>query len=112
MPEFEQTYTNREESKKLLELGLPIDTSDCYYYEDGFDAVPIFWTVRAGYRNWDDKTPCWTVGRLIQIYSKVTHLMSPNLSNLGTLNDMICEISKQKKSGVDFSNQENYEKRF
>ena len=110
MLDFEQTYTNREESKKLLELGLPIDTSDCYYYEDGFDAVPIFWTVRAGYRNWDDKTPCWTVGRLIQIYSKVTHLMCTDLYELGTLNDVICEIEKEVGYGTDFSDLKKYNK--
>ena len=33
---FQQTYTTIEQSKRLLELGLPKDTADMYYSTIGF----------------------------------------------------------------------------
>lgn len=65
MKQLQNNFTTPEQSKRLLELGVPADSADCYY--DGHEL-----TVRQ-YR-WHDAaiaekrcTPCWSVGRLIEI---------------------------------------------
>lgn len=75
---LQNNYTTQEQSKRLLELGVPADSADCYYMAIGLDAekygysdFPYFMTT-----NYVDKEhviaginiPCWSVGRLMEIY--------------------------------------------
>ena len=53
-------FTTPEQSKRLLEIGVPTWTADCYYNEYGKmeiknTALDILYT------------PCWSVGRLIEV---------------------------------------------
>jgi len=66
-------FTNPEQSKMLLELGVPADSADCYrkstmiikgviHYgkvEVIDDLIPIW--------NEFDNIPCWSVGRMIEL---------------------------------------------
>lgn len=60
-------FTTIEQSKRLLELGLPKNSADLYYNKFGaLEAIPE-------YRNFNEfcdytDTPCWSAGRLIEIY--------------------------------------------
>ena len=78
MVKFQRNFTTSEQSKKLLELGIPADSADCYidilavsgdHYgygiceEDSFDD---------GYQSIDGFIPCWSTGRLIDIYEYCT----------------------------------------
>ena len=60
MKKLQNNFTTPEQSKRLLELGVPAWTADCFYSESGKieiknTALDILYT------------PCWSVGRLIEI---------------------------------------------
>ena len=70
-------FTTPEQSKRLLELGVPADSADCFYPTDLQhnpieDATPNIITYQLGAHEivWDKvyAVPCWSVGRLIEIY--------------------------------------------
>ena len=73
MTELYNNFTTPEQSKKLLELGVPAWSADCYYLWD--ETVPKWLN---GYKSKrDTKTtlfedehivPCGTTGRLMEIY--------------------------------------------
>lgn len=90
---LQNDYTTPEQSKRLLELGVPADSANyCYYVKDKCAPVEIippgnrntphtFSTYTKGYNDvfypenpslfeWDnvDVLPSWSVGRLIEIY--------------------------------------------
>lgn len=61
MSKLQNNFTNIEQSKRLLELGVPADSADCYYTESGKieiknTSLDILYT------------PCWSVGRLMEIF--------------------------------------------
>ena len=78
MKTLQNNFTTPEQSKQLLELGVPADSADCYYQ----NALPEPKIIPSGrkyqeYINsltginreiWYFK-PCWSVGRLIEIYN-------------------------------------------
>lgn len=75
---LQNNFTTQEQSKRLLELGVPADSADCYFLStDGITT----WVrgVADKHMNWMgsiDKTPipCWSVGRLINICLKCSTL--------------------------------------
>ena len=52
-------YTSKEQSKKLIELGLSPETADMYYEDDISIVVGHSWHER--------HTPCWSVGALLGV---------------------------------------------
>ena len=79
MKQLQNNFTTPEQSKWLLELGVPADSADCYFFIDGnkYDGVPRpFFLFPKTYEyiqdinsSYGDKIlPCWSVGRLIEIY--------------------------------------------
>ena len=65
---LQNNFTTPEQSKRLLKLGVPADSADLYYQDYG--SIPmVVWTLtqphdlRRGILK-----PCWSVGRLIEIY--------------------------------------------
>ena len=80
MKKLQNGFTTPEQSKRLLELGVPADSADCamFPYDETFEqyelrAVP-FNKVFSTYEIYNEdgtiypgKTPCWSVGRLIDI---------------------------------------------
>lgn len=61
-------YTTPEQSKRLLEFGIPANSADCFYDSWG----QIQWRQKADLHNDFFKVypyyfPCWSVGRLIEI---------------------------------------------
>lgn len=87
MKQLPNNFTTPEQSKRLLELGLPADSADCYFYEwDVNDTelhskggMPrIFDWFERDIKEFEKRTsvekyPCWSVGQLIWIY---VHLSS------------------------------------
>jgi hypothetical protein len=64
MKKLQNNFTTPEQSKRLLELGVPADSADMYYTRTNpIPKVYIEGTTRHAYH-----TPCWSVGRLIEIY--------------------------------------------
>ena len=78
MKKLQNNFTTPEQSKRLLELGVPAWSADCYYFEEGGiskdctpDVVPFgeVWTDESKetmFSSYVD-VPCWSVGRLIEI---------------------------------------------
>ena len=75
--QLQNNFTTPEQSKRLLELGVPTESADCYYHHYFTnDPTPICCILQP---QWDEtigsirgKTgqliiPCWSVGRLIEI---------------------------------------------
>lgn len=66
-------YTTPEQSKKLLELGVPADSADCVYELKQVGTKMIMSSIPDIIPNtmkltWNDKRiPCWSVGGLIEI---------------------------------------------
>lgn len=96
---LEEQFTTPEQSKQLMKLGVPADSADCYYMAIGLDAekygysdFPYFMTT-----NYVDKehviaginTPCWSVGRLMEIY-------------LTCANDYVCDGCCAKTPSLHF----------
>ena len=77
MKQLQNNFTTPEQSKRLLELGLPADSADCYWSRYG---TMVSWSgitiigKGATYKSITeppyhfDFLPCWSVGRLIEIY--------------------------------------------
>lgn len=66
---LQNNFTTPDQSKRLLKLGVPVDSADMYYkhillapylFSDG-----VLFSV---YSKVEDILPCWSVGRLIEIY--------------------------------------------
>lgn len=77
MKKLQSNFTTPEQSRRLLELGVPADSADCYisYNTDKEDAE-INKDYRTGIRQNEVETredfvnrelPCWSVGRLMEI---------------------------------------------
>lgn len=116
---LQNNFTTPEQSKRLLELGVPADCADMII-ESGCDVKRTIpdWTVFSkwccnsdGIINYDDVMPCWSVGRLIEIYhicdkpgcSFSFHVCFPNL-----VSEMIYKIAEAKEHGwIDFSKLED-----
>lgn len=71
MKTLQNNFTTPEQSKRLLELGVPADSADCVYTYLGIKILPenivyssYDWMVADG----DKRLPCWSVGRLIEIW--------------------------------------------
>lgn len=75
MKQLQNNYTTPEQSRRLLELGLPANSADGVYELKQIgtkfimsktpDIIPqtmrLSWTINS-------RIPCWSVGRLIEIY--------------------------------------------
>ncbi len=81
MKKLQNDFTTPEQSKRLLELGVPAWTANCFRWDfySEFDLVSederystsissICYKHQFNFRN---KLPCWSVGRLIEIYEIV-----------------------------------------
>jgi len=67
MKTLQNDLTTIEQSKRLLELGVPKNSANHYYgkdgkihYIDGTIPYSLLWETGC--------TPCWSVGRLMEIY--------------------------------------------
>lgn len=73
MTNLQHNFTTPEQSKRLLELGVPADSADCYIaglfpsIRTGGQEDENFFAYNANY------TPCWSVGRLIEIATECTN---------------------------------------
>ena len=73
MKQLQNNFTTPEQSKRLLELGIPEDSSDCFYINDEYTphVRDELYERNTGYKfpfSEEGFAPCWSVGRLIEIY--------------------------------------------
>ena len=88
MKKLQNNFTTPEQSKRLLELGVPAWTADGYRWdfssafgvsEDKRYSTSISVICYEYQRNFNDKLPCWSVGRLIEIYLLCAELNKPQM---------------------------------
>lgn len=68
MEKLQNNFTTPEQSKRLLELGVPANSADCYY--DQYRILNFRNELDYGYDFFELNfrfIPCWSVGRLIEI---------------------------------------------
>lgn len=89
-----QTCTTKEQSQRLLDLGLKPETADCYNREEEY-----------GFSNWIGKPslttdiPAWSLHRLIELYKDVEDISLWSLENVN-YNRLIQCISLAIKHGA------------
>lgn len=118
MTKLQNNFTTPEQSKRLLELGVPADSADMLW--DGsidanegriFEDFPIysdkpFSYYQLLYRQEDvvHILPCWSVGRLIEIFLLCTPYKEISLHNENLVEQMVESIFMVHKDGlIDFS---------
>lgn len=75
MKELQYDLTTEEQAKRLVELGVPADSANFYYFEGG-SGIPnyihegVFSSWKRIYDMIGDSViiPCWSVGRLMDIW--------------------------------------------
>lgn len=69
MKKLQNNFTTPEQSKRLLELGVPRWTADEYRDEKGYrHTLEGILNVELFFQNFPDYLPCWSVGQLMEIY--------------------------------------------
>ena len=73
MKNLQNNFTTPEQSKRLLEFGVPADSADFYYDKDEVEIDelihPYILPFNRKFSNYNDMfyLPCWSVGRLMEI---------------------------------------------
>ena len=78
MKKLQNNFTTPEQSKRLLELGVPADSADCRQPNDNgengkdfiifYNMFPFSKEIESTIFDGDNLLPCWSVGRLMEIY--------------------------------------------
>jgi hypothetical protein len=77
---LQNNFTTIEQSKRLLELGVPADSADCFYdHYRNLEVRTYSKLASTFFETYTRFTPCWSVGRLMEIY----HICIPNTSIYG-----------------------------
>ena len=116
MKTLQSNFTNPEQSKRLLELGVPVDSADCYLVRFGIDEC---WEVKVllnnvryseiAISNQEYCLPCWSVGRLIEIFDLVGENASKCISTNKTesrINNLV-RLYEENITLLDFSKLED-----
>jgi len=129
MKKLQNNFTTPEQSKRLLELGVPADSADCYYDWYGMEMEPHPYKFVAVFNGDDTFTilkdrfkrellPCWSVGRLIEVYLTCAleyhpyddfYTETPSLHLMAFDKDRLIEevIEIMSEDKMDFSKLEN-----
>lgn len=125
MKDSQLNYTTPEQSKRLLELGVPAGSADCYYTQEEIEGN-MYWFdlhVKREYQPhtslhastiWGEILPCWSVGQLMEIFETCTGLVWQNEVIDGyTKIDILLEDfeDNENKYHFDFSKLEDFTKR-
>lgn len=127
MKKLQNNFTTPEQSKRLLELGVPADSADCIahivdnsidLHEDFFlkgDARISVINQRHTYTKvttlednevWlDEPYPCWSVGRLIEIYEIVGENAGQCVSTTKSTSriESLVQLYEENATLLDFS---------
>ena len=116
MKKLQNNFTTPEQSKRLVELGVPADSADMYYcrmkHED-FDLPKVIWESYSKSSATHPYVfiyfPCWSVGRLIEIITICreeiyTRLLFSRVDDHTNIENLIHYISEEIKNGhIEFS---------
>ena len=92
-----KNYTTIEQSNRLIQLGVPVNSADCIYI--GESTIPVWIDEDKTYTDIINQgdieskniTPCWSSGQLLYILSK-SYLLHSNYSYVyDTCNEYTCD---------------------
>jgi hypothetical protein len=116
MKTLQNNFTTPEQSERLLELGVSADSADCfidlrtgtiYHCQDRTYSEIVNNYDELGLKR-DEFFPCWSVGRLIEIWHKTNRQqcsvpLSLVITHYRGADTIIEYLDKLHKEGVDFS---------
>ena len=118
--ELQMNFTTPEQSKRLLELGVPANSADCYtiinnyvYNKDEIRVRQNEYEINYSFFNNKHYNPCWSVGRLIEIYlicneviDNVTELhhsaIKIDVREFNTVEYLISKLTNKVKKNKEF----------
>jgi hypothetical protein len=113
MKQLQSNFTTTEQSKRLLELGLPADSADCFYQLNplgnllGDTPIIISFNLDVNEIVWDEvyAIPCWSGGRLIELYMKARGLdfMYFRIMSDDNMIDSIVRMFVENQNEIEFS---------
>ena len=111
MKNLQKDRTTPEQSKILLELGIPIESANIVYYHTP-DSLhdPYFITETRQLENLKagKGLPCWSVGKLINIFECCTSVKYNHNSDMSLLDDIFSKIQSFINANLfDFSKLED-----
>ena len=85
MKQLQNNFTTPEQSKRLLELGVPADSADCYLLRthtkgDTFIVEVLhdeLYSKKDKFTNMLEYLPCWSAGRLMEIIAECYQVDMP-----------------------------------
>ena len=84
MKPLQNNFTTPEQSKRLLELGMPADSADMHYHQEcvrmGYGKEKFEYFLRYGkpdINKYSTDIPCWSVGRLMEIIAECYQVDMP-----------------------------------
>jgi hypothetical protein len=127
---MKNNFTSFEQSKRLIELGVPVDSADCVgyivdksdifneYFQKGETRITAInprhtytqvTTLKCGEVWIDEPFPCWSVGRLIDIINNSTKLGYLVLYSSDILIERLIKVieNHSKFNEIDFSKLED-----
>ena len=105
MKKLQNNFTTPEQSKRLLEMGVPAWTADCYF--DSWEQIQ--WRILNDLdENFFEKysyIPSWSVGRLVELYMKTKGLdfMYFRIMSDDNMIDSIVRMFVESQNEIDFS---------
>jgi hypothetical protein len=116
MKRLKCNFTNPEQSKRLLELGVPAWTADLYFYEEvcisDNDEPSGVIPYGEAYEDNSKETmfssyvelPCWSVGRLIEIFTECSNYnaLSMTCATHKTHIEQLIELYEVHIDNIDF----------
>lgn len=108
MKKLQNNFTTPEQSKRLLDLGLPADSADCYLLRtimkgDTFIVEVLhdeLYSKKDKFTNILEYLPCWSVGRLIEIYHIcVSRGFSFNVCFPNLMNEIMYKLGEANRNG-------------
>ena len=116
MKKLQNNFTTPEQSKRLLELGVPAWTADLRYRickaNDSIIGNPYI-TKGKKYigSHFNYSLPCWSVGRLIEIYEIVGENAGQCVSTTKSTSriESLVQLYEENATLLDFLKLDNYE---
>ena len=108
---LQNNFTTPEQSKRLLELGVPEDSADFVRFKD-YSYPEILRTKYSEYiehltfTEQKEYTPCWSFGRLIEIIALCIHISATDIKKGYVINLLISDIERSINK-IDFSKLED-----
>ena len=112
---FKNNFTTREQSEKLLGLGIPADSADCFFYlNTNYSDKPhiLYKKLSETQADYDSPVssitailyPCWSVGRLMEIIVECYQVDMPfRYFMRGGMIESLINTFIELKGEIDFS---------